>query len=203
MSKARYWTGVCYPENMIEGWEEKIYDLIEWPFVYCKHSLDKDSKSEHRKDHVHIMFVWSSPTTPKAALDQIRRLSAPGRNCCPFVQAVHNVRNMYDYLIHDTESCRRAGKELYDKSERIEGNNFDIGMYEQISSEEKRDAAKEICEYVISRNVTCLSDIFTIVTQSEDFKDDKYWEAFTIYNAMIERICKSMYLKTQAANKDK
>lgn len=193
--KSRYWAAVCYPENMLPDWEKKIDDLLEFPFAYCVHDLDHDQKSEHRKDHVHIMVAWTNTTTKKAAKELIDRLSAPGRNCCPGVQAIHNVRRSYDYLIHDTEKCRAEGKYQYPKEARIEGNNFDIGSFEQISAEEKGEAAKDICKFVIERGIENLSDVFIIVTESEDFADVKYWEAFKLYNAMIERICKGVYLK--------
>lgn len=201
--KSRYWAAVCYPENMIPDWQNKIDDLIEFPFAYCVHDLDHDQKSEHRKDHVHIMVAWSNTTTKKAAMELMNRLSAPGRSCCPVIQSVHNVRRSYDYLIHDTDKCREDGKYQYPKEARIEGNNFDIGAFEQISAEEKGEAAKEICKFCIDRGIENLSDVFTIVTESEDFSDVRYWEAFKLYNAMIERICKGVYLKRHPAEKKK
>ena len=51
IDKARFWTGVLYPENMREDWKEVIGDTLQYPYAYCQHSQDKDSKSEHRKDH--------------------------------------------------------------------------------------------------------------------------------------------------------
>ena len=38
---------------------------------------------------------------------------------------------LYNYLIHDTDSCRKQGKYLYKVEDRICGNGFDIGLYEQ------------------------------------------------------------------------
>lgn len=199
--KSRYWAAVCYPESMIPEWQAQIDDLIEFPFAYCIHDLDRDQKSEHRKDHVHIMVAWSNTTTRKAAKELMDRLSVPGRSCCPVIQSVHNVRRAYDYLIHDTEKCRQEGKFLYPKSARVEGNGFDIGSFEQLSTEEKGEAAKEICRFCIDRRIENLSDVFVMVTESEDFSDSKYWEAFKLYNSMIERICRGVYLKNHPAEK--
>ena len=55
INKSRYWVGVLYPENMIENWEDKIAEVLELPFAYCIHNVDKDTKSEHRKDHVYLV----------------------------------------------------------------------------------------------------------------------------------------------------
>ena len=196
--KARFWTAVCYPENMVEGWEQKIDDILEFPFAYCKHTMDRDSKSEHRKDHVHIMVAWGNTTTDKAALKLFRGLSAPGRNCCPKVEPIHDVRRMYDYLIHDTDSCVKLGKEKYKPEERIAGNNFDIGLFEQISSEDKSEALKEICELIVDRKIYNVADVFIIVSQCDDYKDAKYWEAFKSYAGVIDKICKGVYQKYEA-----
>lgn len=201
--KSRYWAAVLYPENMIPDWREKLPDLVEWPFAYCLHYKDKDLKSEHRKDHLHLMVAWSNTTTKKAAFELCDRLSAPGRRCLSTIQSVHNVRRMYDYLLHETEDAKKAGKEVYPKEDRIEGNGFDIGQLEQISTEEKSDAAKEICKFVIDRKIGNLADLYIILTETEDFKDAVYWEAFKQYNSMIDRICKAVWLKEDAASKKK
>ena len=60
--KARYWTAVMYPENMIDDWKEEIADLIQMPGAYCVHDKDLDDKKEGRKVHVHIIIVFSNTT---------------------------------------------------------------------------------------------------------------------------------------------
>ena len=132
IDKARFWTGVLYPENMREDWKEVIGDTLQYPYAYCQHSQDKDSKSEHRKDHVHLIVAFPNTTTYKHALNVMDLLSAEGKKAINKCEAVVGIRNVYDYLIHDTEDCRKKGKEQYDPSERITGNNFDIGAYEQL-----------------------------------------------------------------------
>ena len=97
----------------------------------------RDSKSEHRKDHVHLIVAFPNTTTYKHALNVMDLLSAEGKKAINKCEAVVGIRNVYDYLIHDTEDCRKKGKEQYDPSERITGNNFDIGAYEQLGTVEK------------------------------------------------------------------
>ena len=76
-------------------------------------------------------------------------LSAEGKKAINKCEAVVGIRNVYDYLIHDTEDCRKKGKEQYDPSERITGNNFDIGAYEQLGTAEKneRDVLRDGTSY--------------------------------------------------------
>ena len=55
--------GGSLSENMRPDWREAIDDLLQLPYAYCEHTADKDSKSEHRKDHVHIIVAKSNTTS--------------------------------------------------------------------------------------------------------------------------------------------
>lgn len=143
IGNARYWWAVLYQENMRPDWREKIDDLLQLPYAYCEHTADKDSKSEHRKDHVHIIVAKSNTTSYKHIMEVFNLLSAPGKKALNTCEACVNIRHCYDYLIHDTDSCRKQGKEQYDPSRRITGNNFDIGAYEQISSAQNMDGGSK------------------------------------------------------------
>ena len=110
-------------------------------------------------------------------------------------EACVNIRHCYDYLIHDTDSCRKQGKEQYDPSRRITGNNFDIGAYEQISSAQKQEMLKELVGYIIANGFTTIND-FTVAAMN-DF-DGCYWEIIVGYNGTLERYCRGNYLKRKA-----
>ena len=56
--KARYWAGICYPENMVEDWKECIGELLQVPYCYCQHNKDVTTEKEERKDHVHIIITF-------------------------------------------------------------------------------------------------------------------------------------------------
>ena len=148
INKARYWVAICYPENMLENWEDEISDLIELPYCYCIHDKDhlaeyrpkrKKDDERQRKLHVHIIIAFPNTTTKAHAEDVFDLLSAEGRKCSPGAEAVVNIRNKYDYLIHNTRKAKEQKKYLYPENERIEGNNFDIGAYEQLTTKEIKD----------------------------------------------------------------
>ena len=109
-TKVKLWEGICYPENMLEDWQEEIDDILQVPFAYAIHDIDHDQKSKQRKTHVHIIVVWGGNTTRKAIINVLNRLSADGKRCCSSAEPVNNIRHAYDYLIHDTASCRKKGK---------------------------------------------------------------------------------------------
>ena len=133
--KARYWTFVLYPESMIDNWEDQVSYLLQYPFAYCIHDKDIDSASEQRKIHVHFLIAFTNTTTYSNCLKIAQKLQPS----CSYVETVLNVRYMYNYLIHDTDDCRKKNKFVYDPSDRILCNDFDIGNFEQLSKTEKKE----------------------------------------------------------------
>lgn len=198
INKTKYWVGVLYIENMLPDWEERIDDIMQVPFAYCVHNLDVDSSSEHRKDHVHIILVFPNTTTYKHAMNVFDLLSAPGRKAINTCQAIIGIRKMYDYLIHDTDACRKKGKYLYDKSCRISGNNFDIGSYEQLDIAQKNDICKEMCNLIMSEGFMNFGDFYMYIVSNYD--DSNYFEILKGYSGLFERLTKSNYQKWQFNN---
>lgn len=197
--KHTYWWAVLYPENMRSDWQQAIDDLIQLPFAYCVHNIDRDSKSEHRKDHVHIIIAWSNPTTYKHAFSVFDRLSASGRKALNKIESVNNIRHAYDYLIHDTDSCRKLEKELYPADCRVTGNCFDIGAYEQISSAEKEQMAFELSKLIKEQGFTNFADFNDYVIDNFDFK---YFQVMRINSGYYERIIKGNFHRCYRAGID-
>lgn len=189
--KNRYWSGVLYPENMVDDWQDLIGDLLQLPYCYCIHHADLDSKSEHRKDHVHLIIVFNNTTTYKHALSVFNVLSSEGRIAINTCKPIINIRSMYEYLIHNTETCRKLGKEEYAASERIAGNNFDIGNYEQVSLAEKNEVCKELCKLIVSENFIYFNEFFMYVCSN--YEDGVYFDVLKSHSGLMERIIKGNY----------
>ena len=193
-TKVKIWEGICYPENMIEDWEDEIDDILQVPYAYAIHDIDHDSKSKHRKTHVHLIVVWGGNTTRKAIINVLNRLSAEGKKCCPSAEPVNNIRHAYDYLIHDTASCRKKGKELYPVESRIEGNNFDIGSLEQLSTKDKQDMLFELVGFIMLEKFETIND-FTFAVLRE--YPEQYREIIVAYNSIFDRYCRGNYLNAE------
>ena len=195
IDKARFWTAVLYPENMRDDWETAIGDVVQYPYAYCKHTMDKDSKSEHRKDHVHVILAFPNTTTYKHALSVFELLSAEGKKALNKCEAVIGIRNVYDYLIHDTETCKKQGKELYPKEARITGNNFDIGAYEQLGAVEKNEMFLELGNVIIDNGFTNYTDFYEHVVNT--FEDMNYVEIMRTYSSHFERLTRGNHHKME------
>lgn len=195
MSNAKFWTGICYPENMIPDWQDRCGDILQIPFAYCIHDKDllKDG-DETRKVHVHFELAFKNTTTYNHALNTLMLLSLPGKQCINKVEAVINVRHMYDYLIHDTEDARKAGKHLYQENERIERNNFDIGIFEQIDLVDEIGMLKELCDLVLQFNWTNFVDLYKFVATE---LDTQYFKVLKANQHFLEAMTRGNYLKEQ------
>lgn len=190
---ARYWTGVLYPENMRDNWQMQIGDILQYPYAYCIHTRDRDSKSEHRKDHLHLVVCFPNTTTYNNAFGTMQKLSAEGKQAINKCERVGNIRHIYDYLIHDTEDCKKQGKEPYSPSERIEGNGFDIGLYEQISAADKKAMTFELYAAIKNDGYTNLMDFL----ECAELMGDSYLEIAVEKTATFERMTRANFQKWQ------
>lgn len=188
--KTKYWVGILYPENMVDDWQNNIGDLLQLPYAYCVHDKDLDCDGDDRKTHVHLILSFPNTTTYKHAFDVFSKLNAIGRIAINKIEKIVNIRHMYNYLIHDTDDCRKKGKYLYNKSERITGNNFDIGSLEQMSAAEKDKMLIELANEVVVKNFTNFADFYLHVMTNFD---DVYFQIVKGYSGFLERLTKGNY----------
>lgn len=189
---ARYWWAVMYPENMVEDWQDKISMLIQYPFAYCIHDKDlRKEIAEERKVHIHLIVAFPNTTTYNHALTVFSKLNAPFKNAIPNnrFEACVNVAKCYDYLIHNTEECKSKHKHLYDKIERITGNNFDIGLFEQLSNEERMKLVREISSQCRQNFIYNFADLCDLVEKL--YPEEPIYSNLVIqYSGYFERITK-------------
>lgn len=189
IQKAKYWTAVLYPESMIDDWFNVIDDVLQIPYEYCVHDKDLlNDSDENRKVHVHLVIAFPNTTTYNHALSIFQKLQPS----CMFCEQVTNIRYLHNYLIHDTDSCKKKNKHKYDISERICGNNFDIGSFEQLSISDKREMLRELCFFIRDNRIDNFMDFFIVAS---DFYNPEYFEVIASYSGMLERLCKGVYLQ--------
>lgn len=185
--KARYWTAVLYPENMIDNWQDEIGDILQLPYAYCTHDKDIDAEGNQMKTHVHLLYCFNNSTTYRNALNVVKGLEKPGQTAVNKIERVINIKHMYNYLIHDTEDCRKKKKHLYSPEERITGNGFDIGAFEQLGTAEKGSMARELCDIALNEGFTNFADFYAYVVEH---KPAEYFSVMASFGFIIERIIK-------------
>ena len=120
-----WWSGNCYH---LEQLNAIITSQDVREYAYILHDKDKQENSDElKKPHYHFLIrfqhnqrgAWFKAfATDDMGLVFYERCTIP--------------KSAYDYLIHDTPACRKAGKYLYDASERI-------GTIENLDPAEKED----------------------------------------------------------------
>lgn len=197
--KNRQWTAVLYNENMLNGWHEELDTLVQLPYAYCVHDKGLALESgEHRKVHTHMILVWPAPTTYKHACEVFNRLSTPGKTAFSKIEPVYSARQMYDYLIHDTADCRKKGKYLFPSEERITGNNYDIGAYEQVSQQDKNEMFDKLTDMVLAYEITNYADF--VVRSRIDFGQEQELvrDVIRAWSGYFDRLIKGVYLRGAA-----
>lgn len=188
IEKARYWEGIMYPENMPKNWTELIEDSIQMPFCYCIHDKDNLMDTGDRKIHVHIIIAFSNTTTRKHALQVINLLSVEGKICCPMVEACISIRKCYEYLIHNTESSKE--KYQYKEKDRIEGNGFDIGSYEQLSQADKQKYMWDIEDIIFKDGV---DNYFLLCGKVREMFGSEHYNVLIGHSGHFYRLLQGLY----------
>lgn len=191
--KARYWCAIAYPENMVDDWQDKIGSVLQMAYEYSLHDkdLEQDGKTS-RKDHLHIILPFAGPTTLNNVLTIVNKLSKPGSTCCSTAEVIINMNYMHNYLIHDSDDCRKKHKFQYDNNVRVSGNGFDIGTYEQISLQDKIQMTKELCDTIVKTGFTNFIDFYTYVSINYD---TRYFEILESKSGLFERLTKGNFQK--------
>lgn len=196
MTKSRYWVAVLWVENMIDDWKDRIAELLQVPFAYCLHDKCVDASGSPRKPHVHIMIAYlQGTTTERNALTIFKTLEKPGKSAIANdkIQQVFSVRNMYDYLIHATEDCKKKHKYAYPKSERITGNGFDIGIFEQVSVADKQRMKRELADEILQNpGISNYLEFYKFVISNYD---DDYFDIMSTHTVFFKELIKGNYFK--------
>lgn len=99
-----------YPEFVLREILSQCQHLAHYAF--CTHNNDLDEKNNHKKDHTHLLLCFDfAEYASRVAFffhtTQLRAVSS------------HDLSKEFNYLIHDSDACRKEGKYLYDNSARI------------------------------------------------------------------------------------
>ena len=102
-TKVKLWEGICYPENMLDDWQEEIDDILQVPFAYAIHDIDHDQKSKQRKTLCSHHRGLGRQHDPQGDNQRPEPLERGRQEVLLLCGASHNIRHAYDYLIlrHD------------------------------------------------------------------------------------------------------
>lgn len=91
----------------------------------------------YKKAHYHVIYVANSSVTADAVRKKMKR--ALGDQAVGLVQIVNSsLRNMYEYLTHESVDAIAKNKHVYPKDDIRLLNNFDIDRYDELDSTDKK-----------------------------------------------------------------
>ena len=107
-TKKRNWTFVLYPESAPADWVDRLKISGLLVAISPLHDKDINPTGEKKKEHYHVILVYSGPTTYNAVEKFTRSLNAT------IPLPLESVKGMYRYFTHK------------DNPEKYQYNEFDI-----------------------------------------------------------------------------
>ena len=181
-SKHRDFMFLLYPDSIPDNWVRRLEELGIEMAISPLHDSDKregkdleriqselegqkifNDWSEQRyaeelekviwkKPHYHVIYIAKNPVSAHAVRMRIQRRL--GNDSVKKVKPIEtSVKNVYDYLTHESKSAIEKGKHIYDKKDIKHLNGFDIANYITFSRGEERNMMNQLIELIYSRQI--------------------------------------------------
>lgn len=186
-----FWIVTYYPLSVIRFILDNIDGLTHYAF--CTHDRDYSSDGVIKKAHTHLLLYFSERVSGSfiASWFHTTEIKIVSRS---------DVSSEWNYLIHDSEACRRQRKHIYDKSERFSDdenywlsrctcqsdNEYYVDMYKDFAFK-KMSGVDFVRKYGYesirsARNLKELLNYFC-----DNLHDDNYWKNRQRVEAILER----------------
>lgn len=157
--KAKYWTFLVYEDSSPSNWQELLKDTNVALAISPIHDQDLTENGELKKSHYHVVLAFSNTTTYNNALEIAKSVGAN------IVKKVFSMNGIYEYLTHENEE----NKIHYNKNDIIKMNNFNLNEYDVATRKtEELNDFKLLLNIIISNNITTLSKLFEIISDSNN-----------------------------------
>lgn len=135
--KSRYFTFILYPESMPGDWLLKLETLDISMAISPLHDRDKNEDVGYKKPHYHVIYVAKNPVTTDAVRNRIKRTL--GNSSISYVEIIDGIRNVFEYLTHESKDAIAKKKYKYDRKDIILINGFDIDRYVTLDDSQKNE----------------------------------------------------------------
>lgn len=120
----------------------------------------KPTKKEYfLKPHYHIIFIAKNPITADAVRKRMQKVFKTTSAVGEVKIIATSVRNMYDYLTHESVDAIAKKKHIYDKKDIVLINNFDIDRYDSLDTADKKAYFNTVLNLVKSNGIQNMIDL--------------------------------------------
>jgi len=142
-TRSTWWSGNCYHKEQLTG---IIHSVDVRAYAYILHDkCKKENSDELKKPHYH--FLVQLEETQRGSW--FKQFSSEDMGIV-FIEPTRSPENAFNYLIHDTDKCRKEKAYLYDPSERISTIDDFTGDTKENEHEELLYDITELSERKIS-----------------------------------------------------
>lgn len=119
---------------------------IKKSIAHLKDVLD-GKEIQYKKKHYHVIYIAKNPVTSDSVRKKIQKLL--GNDSCSMVKTIAtSVRNMYDYLTHESVDAIAKKKHVYNQSDIVLLNGFDIDRYDEMDAADKKANLHKIIDII-------------------------------------------------------
>lgn len=155
--KKRHWAFVLYPESAPEDWRERLQQSGVMCAVSPLHDKDLNPTGEAKKEHYHVILVYSGPTTYNA----VAKLTASLNATIP--QALEAVKGYYRYLTHKDN----PEKAQYNEGEIRTINGFNIADLCELTRSEVNEIKIAVLKLVRELDIIEYADLVNFLIDNE------------------------------------
>lgn len=108
-----FWIVSYFPPSVIRSLVQSLDGLTH--FAFCTHDRDINADGEVKKLHTHLLLYFEERVSSSFVAFWFHTLEIK-------IISRTNVSNEWNYLIHDSENCRKERKFLYSIDDRVTDN---------------------------------------------------------------------------------
>lgn len=141
----------------------------------------KPSKKEYfLKPHYHIIYIAKNPVTADAVRKRMQNVFKTTSAVGEVKIIATSVRNMYDYLTHESIDAIAKKKHIYDKKDIVLINNFDIDRYDTLDVADKKAYLNTVLNLVKSNGIQNMIDL--------EFFIDEHGSEYGVTNSILRDV---------------
>ncbi|MGM0183541.1 replication protein [Enterococcus sp. AZ102] len=181
-TKARHFGFLLYPESIPDNWVEQLSSLGVSIAVSPLHDMDeKTDKSKwtvhdvvkngkhYKKPHYHVIYIARNPVTTESVRNKIKRKL--GNNSVAHLEIIDTIKGAYEYLTHESKDAKAKNKHVYDKSNILHLNDFDIDRYITLDETQKKELKIDLVYLVNDNGIVNFKELLAFIDlYKDDFK---------------------------------